>query len=83
VFTKPKSKDQSGSKLHHAKKETVGLEHLDDHPIPWGNKEKKRKWGSEKEEEDKMVSSPVFNSGKKVNRKHFRKTLEEDEGGAE
>ncbi|KAK7176440.1 hypothetical protein R3I93_000622 [Phoxinus phoxinus] len=83
VFTKPKSKDQSGSKLDHAKKEAVGLQHLDDHHISWGNKERKRKWGSEKEEDDKMVSSAVFNSGKKVNRKHFRKTLEDDEGGAE
>lgn len=83
VFTKPKSKDQSGSKLDHAKKEAVGLQHLDDHHISWGNEEKKRKWGTVKEEEDKTVSSVVFNSSKKVNRKHFRKTLEADEGGTE
>lgn len=92
VFTKPKIKDQSGSKLDRAKKEEVELQHLDDRqetdegedgPLhhrfsPWENKEKKRKWGTEKEEEDKKVSSVVFNS-KKVNR-NFRKTLE---GGTE
>ncbi len=92
VFTKPKIKDQSGSKLDHAKKEEVELQHLDDRqetdegedgPLhhrfsPCENKEKKRKWGTEKEEEDKKVSSVVFNS-KKVNR-NFRKTLE---GGTE
>lgn len=94
VFTKPKIKDQSGSKLDHAKKEEVELQHLDDRqetdegeggPLhrrfsPLENKQKKRKWGTEKEEEDKEVSSAVFNSSKKVNRKHFRKTLE---GGTE
>ncbi|XP_051757736.1 protein TSSC4 [Ctenopharyngodon idella] len=83
VFTKPKSKDQSGSKLDHAKKEEVGLQHLDDPHISWRKEEKKRKWGTEKKDEDKMVSSVVFNSSKKVNRKHFRKTLEDDEGGTE
>lgn len=97
VFTKPKIKDQSGSKLDHAKKEEVELQHLDDRqetdegedgPLhrrfsSWENKEKKRKWGTEKEEEDKKVSSVVFNSSKKANRKHFRKTLEDDEGGTE
>lgn len=97
VFTKPKIKDQSGSKLDHAKKEEVGLQHLDDrqetdegqdrplqhHHSSWENKEKKRKWGTEKEEEDKKVPGVVFNSSKKVNRKHFRKTLEDDEGGTE
>ncbi|XP_073693515.1 U5 small nuclear ribonucleoprotein TSSC4 [Garra rufa] len=96
VFTKPKIKDQSGSKLDHAKKE-VGLQHLDHrqetdeggdahlqhHRISWKNKEKKRKWGAEKVEEDIKVSSVVFNSSKKINRKHFRKTLEDDEGGTE
>ncbi|ROL52766.1 Protein TSSC4 [Anabarilius grahami] len=83
VFTKPRSKDQSGSKLDHAKKEEVGLQHLDDPHISWGKEEKKRKWGTEKKDEDKMMSSVVFNSSKKVNRKHFRKTLEDDEGGTE
>lgn len=82
VFSKPKSKDQSGSKLDHAKKEEVGLPHLDDPHISYGKEEKKRKWGTEKKDEDKM-SSIVFNSSKKVNRKHFRKTLEDDEGGTE
>ncbi|XP_016427221.1 protein TSSC4-like [Sinocyclocheilus rhinocerous] len=99
VFAKPKIKDQSGSKLDHAKKEEVELQHLDDrqetdegedaslhhHLSSWENKEKKRKWGTEKEDDDKKVSYVVFNSSKKVkvNRKFFRKTLEDDEGGTE
>ncbi|XP_043100628.1 LOW QUALITY PROTEIN: protein TSSC4 [Puntigrus tetrazona] len=96
VFNKPKIKDPSGSKLDHAKKDEVELQHLDDRqetdegedgPLHHRfssreNKEKKRKWGTEKEE-DKKVSSAAFNSSKKVNRKHFRKTLEDDEGGPE
>lgn len=98
VFAIPKIKDQSGSKLDHVKKE-VELQHLDDrqetdegedaplhHQLSsWENKEKKRKWGTEKEDNNKKVSCVVFNSSKKVkvNRKHFRKTLEDDEGGTE
>ncbi|XP_052457839.1 protein TSSC4-like [Carassius gibelio] len=98
VFAKPKIKDQSGSKLDHAKKEEVELQHLDDrqeidegeeaplhHQLSsWENKEKKRKWGTEKEDNNKKVSCVVFSSSKKVkvNHKHFRKTLEDD-GGTE
>lgn len=83
VFTKPKIKDQSGSKLDHAKKEEVELQHLDDRQEADEGEDgplhvKKRKWRTEIEEEDKKGSSVVFNSSKKVNRKHFRKTLEGD-----
>ncbi|XP_052007318.1 protein TSSC4-like [Xyrauchen texanus] len=95
VFTKPKSKDQSRNKLDHLSKEEVGLKHLDDgqdneegestplhHLGSWKNEEKKRKWfpEKEKEEEDKKVTSVVFNSGRKLNRKRFRKTIEDEEG---
>ncbi|XP_051990721.1 protein TSSC4 [Xyrauchen texanus] len=98
VFNKPKSKDQSGNKLDHLRKEEVGLQHLDDrqeneegeaaplhHLGSWKNEEKKRKWvpEKEKEEEENKVTRFVFNSGKKVNRKRFRKTLEDDEEGTE
>lgn len=86
VFNKPKSKDQS-EKPHHVRKEEVGLLHLDDgeekegggappHLSSWENEKKKRKWVTE---EDKKVTS-VFNTNKKVNRKHFRKALWDDEG---
>ncbi|KAI7813816.1 putative protein TSSC4 [Triplophysa rosa] len=89
VFNKPKSKDQSKNKPDHVRKEEVGLQHLDDGeenegdaaPLPHlssrKNEEKKRKWVTE---EDKKVTSVVFNTNKKVNRKHFRKALGDDEG---
>lgn len=94
VFAKPKSKDQSGSKADHAKKEEVGLQHLDDRVeadegeapqqrSSWANKEKKRKWGNVKEEDDTVASSAVFNSSKRVNRKNFRKTPDDNDGDKE
>ncbi|KAA0723348.1 Protein TSSC4 [Triplophysa tibetana] len=92
VFNKPKSKDQSENKPVHVRKGEVGLQHLDDEeenegdaaPLPHRsslkNEEKKRKWVTEEDkEEDKKVTSVVFNS-KKLNRKNFRKALGDDEG---
>ncbi|XP_056627695.1 protein TSSC4 [Triplophysa dalaica] len=96
VFNKPKSKDQSENKPVHVRKGEVGLQHLDDGeekdgeenedaaPLPHlssrKNEEKKRKWVTEEDkEEDKKVTSVVFNS-KKLNRKHFRKALGDEEG---
>lgn len=93
MFTKPKSKDQSENKPDHVSKDEVGLQHLDDgqeneddaSPLPrLSSWEKKRKWLAEEEkEEDKKGPGAVFNTSKKVNRKHFRKTLGDDEGGKE
>lgn len=96
MFTKPKSKDQSENKPDHVRKEEVGLKHLDDgqeneeeaSPLPrlslWKNDEKKRKWLTEEDKgDDKKGASAVFNTSKKLNRKHFRKTLGDDEEGKE
>lgn len=94
VFAKPKSKDQSGSRADHAKKEEVGLQHLDDRveadegealqqSSSWPNKEKKRKWGVTKEEDDTVAPSAVFTSSKRVNRKNFRKTPDDNDGDKE
>ncbi|TRZ00148.1 hypothetical protein DNTS_026265 [Danionella cerebrum] len=92
VFSKPKNKEHGGSRAAHAKKEEVGLQHLDERvegdegdPLnrhsSAAKEERKRKWENKKEDE-KIASSTVFNMSKKVNRKHFRKTLDDaDERG--
>lgn len=88
------SKDE-GQNLHKvdpAKTKKIGLVHLDDeqeeeaggkmaslHQNLSLNVEKKRKWLDEGNNEEDKGSNATFSSGRKVNRKNFRKAAEEED----
>ncbi|MCJ8747290.1 hypothetical protein PDJAM_G00151760 [Pangasius djambal] len=89
------SKDEGHNlhKVDRAKTKEVGLVHLDDeqdedeggtmaslhHNLSLDAKEKKRKWVDEGNNEDGKGSNVTFSSGRKVNRKKFRKAAEEED----
>ncbi|MCI4393072.1 hypothetical protein PGIGA_G00153280 [Pangasianodon gigas] len=89
------SKDEGHNlhKVDRAKTKEVGLVHLDDeqeedeggtmaslhHNLSLDGKKKKRKWVDEGNNEDGKGSNVTFSSGRKVNRKNFRKAVEEED----
>lgn len=89
-----KDEGQNLHKVDRAKAKEVGLVHLDDkqeeeeeggdsaslHRNPsLDGGEKKRKWVDEGNDEEEKESNVTFSSGRKVNRKNFRKTVEEED----
>ncbi|KAM9493783.1 U5 small nuclear ribonucleoprotein TSSC4 [Clarias gariepinus] len=88
------SKDE-GQNLHKVDRaKEVGLVHLDDeqqeeegggkmsslhHNLSLDGGKKKRKWMDEGDNEDGKGSSATFSSGRKVNRKNFRKAVGEED----
>ncbi|KAK2819831.1 hypothetical protein Q7C36_021477 [Tachysurus vachellii] len=88
------SKDEGKDlhKLNRAKTNEVGLVHLDDeqeeeggkmasvpHNLSPDGKKKKRKWVDESHSEEAKETNLIFSSGRKVNRKNFRKTVDEED----
>lgn len=88
-----KDEGQNLHKVDRAKTKEVGLVHLDNeqeeegggemaalrHNLSLDGEEKKRKWVDEGNDEESKVSNVTFSSGRKVNRKNFRKTVEEED----
>ncbi|XP_058237545.1 U5 small nuclear ribonucleoprotein TSSC4 [Hemibagrus wyckioides] len=89
-----KDEGQNLHKVNRAKTKEVGLVHLDDeqeeeeeggkmaslpHNLSLDGKEKKRKRVDESSNEDAKETNVIFSSGRKVNRKNFRKTVEEED----